>query len=459
MNKIQQRLLALFILFTGLGLYFPIYQQIYRKSHKLLIGPCQKYSGTQSQPPNVILGDDSLPEKTKSPPPRSLALRAEVIFVSGYEPDRNLNSDKVQVKIDRPDRKVLLVLTSYEGVNWEVSASADTQITGILYSSYHPSTVTTNLDSTELFPVGLPYSYEKENKNFVTALQQLNHWFDIERVDGFRGHYTLPNEIAISQLDALDPSLTLAGYPIEESANNSQFVFYDSNYRPVELTTKQISNRNKKLTSIVGQRGVAVSPDGKQIYEITETGIKISDRQTGKQQSYDLPDDFPELSWATDIAYDSKRDLVSVVSLGGEGHFYRFDVKNRRWLDVRSLHNVDLHSLAYDRTYDRYIAWGEDYAENKGNLFFISSIGELQSQEDLSDRMKGFYRLYDRHNAPAIPVEIVANGNDLALIARQNSYWTDNSDSPIAAIWHYDRNANTVKLSYQKQERSALYSD
>ncbi len=463
MNKIQQRLLALSILLTGLGLYSPVYQQIYEKSQKLLVKPCRKHSETQSAQPklNLILGDYSSDQwQSQTQPPRQLADRAEVIFVSGYEPERNLDRGKVKVKVDRPYQKVLLVLSSYEGINWQVEASANTQIAGILYNSYHPSTIITSLDSTEVFPVELPYSYETANKNFVAALQQLNRWFDVQGVDGFRGHYYLPGEIEISQLDASDPSLTLAGYPIEKSTNNSKFVFYDRNYEPIELTTKEINNKSQKLASIVGQRGVAISPNHQQIYEITDKGIKISDRASGKQQICDLPDDFPQLSWATDIAYDSKRDLVSLVSFGGEGYFYRFDVKSRRWLDVRSLNGIDLQSLAYDPMSDRYVAWEESYIGDKGNLWFISSSGELQSQENIGSRLKEYYLLYDRGNGGSSPeVEIVANGNDIALIARQNPYWRDNWDSPIAAIWHYDRNANTVKLSYKRQKNFYLYSD
>ena len=442
MARIKQRLLYLSILLTGLGLCLPLYKKIYQAYTQSSQEHFKAGFEIPAEPEN-----DSQTIEPESQPPQELANNAEVIFISGYEPNKELNSGKVKVNIDRPDQNVLLVLSSYDAVNWEVEATSATNITGVLVGSYHPSTVA-NIDSNKVFPVELSNSYELENRNFVEALKQLKRWFGIDRVNAFRGQYSLPSEIKISQLDSPNPAFTLAGYPVQEPSNNFEFTLYNDKFLPVEWTLKGAKDKSDR--SVISQTGITISPDGTEIYELTDDGIKVTDKKTGKQKDFKLPRKFPELSWGTDIAYDSKRDLVSLVSSHVEGYFYRFDVKKRRWLDVRSTNNINIQSLTYDRTSDRYIAWAENYAGNEGDLLFISGTGELLSQESISDRMKGFYRLYDRGNGPSIVPEIVAKGDKLALIARNNDFASKTpSNNSIQAIWHYDLMTNVIQLTYK----------
>ncbi len=222
-------------------------------------------------------------------------------------------------------------------------------------------------------------------------------------------------------------------------------------YRPCY---RHLSSRSSSRSSFQknSQTGIAISPDRQELYRLTDNGIQITNKHTGHLENFPLPYSFPQLSWGTDITYDSKRDLVSLVSFGGEGYFYRFDVKQRRWLDVRSLNNLDLKSITYDRITDRYVAWAEDYGMNRGNLLFFSGTGILLSQENISDRMAGFHRLSDRGYAMQSPVEIFARGNNLALmIYKGNS---------VQYIWHYDLDSKNVRLTYKSPAQSnILYSD
>ena len=446
MSIIKQRLIALSILLTALGLCLPFYKQAY----KYVRCDRQHIRAGFEIPPEI--DDAPIPEQPEPEIqlPPELADNAEVILISGYESQKS-DSDTVKVNINRPGKNVLLVLTSYEKVNWELETSPDTNITGVLIGSYHPSQVT-NIDPYKVFPVDLLYSYELENKSFVDTVKQLHRWFGIERVDAFRGHYSLPNKIEVSQPDPIAPALSLEGYPVEKPANNFEFDLYDENYEPVEWTLTGASNDNSQT---IYTTGIAVSPDRTQVYKITEEGIKVTDKNTGRQKEYKLPDKFPKLSWGTDIAYDSKRNLVSLVSLGGEGYFYRFDAEKRRWLDVRSVNNMDIQSLTYDRISDRYIAWAKDYGGYEDDLLFISGEGELLSKETVSDRLTGFYRQYDRDNNPTPIIEIVAQGNNIALMMRSYHIWqpefsySNRYSNPIHSIWHYDLDSQDIRLTYK----------
>jgi hypothetical protein len=156
------------------------------------------------------------------------------------------------------------------------------------------------------------------------------------------------------------------------------------------IKSKKPCHKATNLPSSSSQIGIAISPDGTEIYQLTNNGIEVINKETGEQKNFKLPRKFPELSWGTDIAYDSKRDIVSLVSFGGEGYFYRFDAQKRRWLDVRSVNNLDIKSLTYDRDLDRYVAWAD------GNLLFISGTGELLFIDHLGDRLTEFDQLDNR---------------------------------------------------------------
>ena len=230
-------------------------------------------------------------------------------------------------------------------------------------------------------------------------------------------------------------------------------------YKKIYRSYTQFTNRQIELPAKVNnsQLGVAVSPDGTEEYELTQRGILVTDRRTGRQKEFKLPCRFPKLSWGTDIAYDSKRDLIAAISFGGEGYFYRFDVKQRRWIDFRSLDNADLKSITYDRVGDRYIAWGggrlkEGYWADDDNLVIISADGRLLDYENVAARMLGFERLGNYGNKPDPIVKIRANGNNLTLIAYQSQGFQPVENVP-PTIWHYNLASKRMKLVNCKYAR------
>ena len=218
------------------------------------------------------------------------------------------------------------------------------------------------------------------------------------------------------------------------------FPLYQKMYRSYRQFTDQHEqsaqvNNNSPL-------GVTTSPDGTEKYELTSKGIRIIDSKTGRQKEFELPCRFPDLHGGTDIAYDSKRDLITAISLGGEGYFYRFDVKQRRWLDFRSLNNADLESITYDRVGDRYIAWGKGMLEDgawvdNNSLVIISADGKLQDHENVAPQMLGFRRLSNYGNQPEPIMKIRAYGNHITLMAYSSDPFRSVEKTPLA-IWRYN---------------------
>jgi len=148
---------------------------------------------------------------SSSQPPRELAANSEVILISGYEPtNRNEAETAVKVEVNRPSMNVLLILTSYEKIDWQVSVSPSTKITGVVTWGYKTPTVTASIP-TQGFLVNLPYAYEAESINFKKLLSKLNTIFGINKIDIFRGSYYIPSVVRISSIEIPRTDLTLVG--------------------------------------------------------------------------------------------------------------------------------------------------------------------------------------------------------------------------------------------------------
>jgi len=194
---------------------------------------------------------------SSSQPPRELATNSEVILISGYEPaNKNTAGTKVKVEVDRPGCRVLLILTSYEKVNWQVSASPSTTISGILTWAYETPSVTTTIP-TQGFLVKLPYPYQTESVRFKQLLTTLNNLFGIEKVDAFRGSYVIPNLVKISSLDPFRPELTANGPPPQKPKKNFTFHLITTSFK--KAVWSLTGPRKGQDESIISDDRIAIS--------------------------------------------------------------------------------------------------------------------------------------------------------------------------------------------------------
>lgn len=365
-------------------------------------------------------------------PPRDLAANSEIILISGYEPSEK-NGVISQVHINRPGSKVLLVLSSYEKVSWQVSASPGTTISGIIVSGHYPPTLTTSVQ-TRVYLSKLPYAYKTDNANFARLLEQLNTLFGVNRIDAFQGSYRIPGKIQIASLSQNRPDLTLTGGAPQKSSANFTFKLLatDCSSAPWSLRGPQ-----GKATKALSHGKFACTQSGQSIFRLSGNDLLVTNSKTGQSSTAQLPDNFPRFSWPMDIAHDSRRNLITVVTLGGEGFLYRYDVNKRAWIDYRSLKNIDIYSLTYDRTTDRYVAWTD-----RGELLFISGDGSALFSKKVLPLLEGFGRLYDSGNSQVPRVQLAAQGDDIAVIylGREGKQ----------RVWHYNVRTNTAMFTYMR---------
>lgn len=373
---------------------------------------------------------------TREAPARDMASGAEVIVVSGYE----ASSGDTRVVIDRPGKQVLLVLSSYSPVQWRVEPSKNTRIKGVLLASYSEGSRVSGPADVISMKVALPHAYSVDNANFRRLLAQLNAWFGTERVDAHRGSYRLEPVIEVRQPDAPRPELSWAGVAAETPTKVFDFELESTDFHKVVWRNNGPADAGAAQAMLLNGKAV-LSGSGKQVYQIVQDGLQVMDLGSRQTTALPLPPTFPAFSWAMDLAYDTALDVVTVVSLGGEGFLYRYDAKARRWLDHRSLDNVDIHALAYDPRGKRLVAWTVD-----GELMVMSSQGIPQSRKRILKQLTGFSALFDGNNERAPRLALAPRGSHIALIHLDSGHVTN--------IWTYDQASGRVQLTYRDVPRN-----
>lgn len=412
-----------------------MYYQATRLNQVLRNERCLKPEKPIANPPTVVVaasiqsGTPSVP--STDTPPVNLAEGAELIVVSGYQAGgQALNGTVVRVVIDRPGKSVLLVLTSYDRVAWHVDATSTTRIQGIVISGYKQTRLYTAVDA-PVFQSKLPYAYEVNSANFVDLLGGLNKLFGVDRIDAFRGKSSLPHSVIIDQLDPPHSSLTLQGEQTQKPPRVFGFQLPTKDHGITRWTLDGPVS-NAAHAELVFGKSVKASAD-QRIYRIVSHDFEVYDPATGEQKALELPDNFPRLTWPSDVAYDSKRHYVALASALG---LYRFDVNTRQWLDFRPWRHIDIDSIVYDESTDRYIAW-----TRSGSITVLAGDGTPLSSRPLVDRLPGYGRLYDTGNGPQPKLKIVARGDQIALILPRGK--------TVGHIWYYDVKLDVVQLTYQ----------
>ncbi len=353
-------------------------------------------------------------------PPPELAEGAEVLVVSGKEADRAENGQRVKVSVERPGKKVLLVLASRARVAWEVAPGTGTQMAGVLVSSGNGSIVQMT-DPAPGFASQLPVPEEAGAGEVKELLARLHALFGSTRIDLLRAQRALPRSLELGPLDAPRPELAYQA----PAGRTAQFELLSTEFRLVPWRFDGPVQESK--VSYVTEGKVVLAPGGGTIYQVSGDKLMITDRRTQAQKFAALPDNFPRFSWAMDVAYDSRRNYVTVITLGGEGYIYRFDAVKQVWVDVRSVNNVDIGSMAYEPKGDRYLAWTTDH-----EFMVIAGDGGPLRRYDIRSDLSGFNRVMGDESGNHHAVTLAGSGDEIAIVA-----W-EKKDKSVKAVWRYN---------------------
>ncbi|OYY73711.1 MAG: hypothetical protein B7Y40_07560 [Gammaproteobacteria bacterium 28-57-27] len=139
----------------------------------------------------------SPPALSPSAPPRfGLPLNAQVEAVGVYQgtgtsggvSPEGRKMGTVDVLVRRGTAPVILVLSSYEPVQWKISIDPGAQLAGVLLSGYYPSLVT-GAGSALVLQMGRFYAYQRSTREYDALNREVQSWTGGQSIKVFQGQY------------------------------------------------------------------------------------------------------------------------------------------------------------------------------------------------------------------------------------------------------------------------------
>lgn len=125
----------------------------------------------------------------------ALAAGAELVVVSGYLAARA--AGPVRVVLDRQGASILLVLASYEAVNWQLDVHAGTRLAGVVLSAYRDVMVA-GQGSAPVYRLALPCATLVGSAPYRDLLRVLEARLGRREIDTFRAYARLPEQVAVA---------------------------------------------------------------------------------------------------------------------------------------------------------------------------------------------------------------------------------------------------------------------
>lgn len=406
-------------------------------------------------PPGPAPGDIKSALRENRPAPRqvkpatapiatnALASGADVFVVSGYKS----NSRTTVVNLEHQARPVILVLTSYEDMQWKVVPAPGTRIKAIVVASREKS-MKEPVDVPAQVPVmsdELPYSSDLSNIKFRELMTKLNANYGVNKVLGYHGEHQLPATITLRGPFAPDPRLTLDGIRPEVARVSLDFNLISVDGRKLPFTSAGPKSGKRYAGVIRGgimspQRAgpAAVGDDGKETYFLDGWSALAwaPDGLNGHTEKLKPPANLPELSWASGLAWDTRSGILAMASYGGVGYLYRYDTRNRKWLDAHSLQDHDLIGLTFNQTKNEYVG-----ITAKADLVRINKQGELDDVQSLDKLLPDIGSTYDKGNRHLVSLTVNADGDIIVLSNVHNG--------TVTHIWTYDQRTRKAQLTYK----------
>lgn len=365
---------------------------------------------------------------------KDLAKNSEVVFISGYT--TKVNGESVKVIVNRPKKSVVLVLTSSDEVEWEIEASEETKISAVIVSKNSKTLVNSNTDTIG-FNLDVTYAKGIDSFQFRKTASSINNLLLIEKISLFRSSYNITNEIIINSMDSSNNEISFFGIKPEKPNINFNFKLTTTELKKISWSLD--GPKEKTTTTYENINNIEPISDNEIIFLKGDSDIFY--QKSGKNHTIikPPPSDFPELKKIKVIAFDSKRNILSVVKEDG---IYKYDTNRRKWIDYKTGNFYAIISFCYDKKTDKYIGLSinhkqiiklHNFDENGDHLFDI----------EIPERPRGLGELLDEGNpsAPLPPFKLIANGDDAVLISTDGVRITN--------IWHLDLRLEIGLLTYK----------
>lgn len=374
---------------------------------------------------------------------------------------------KAAVKVDRPGKVVTLVVSAYNPVTWEVTASPGTTLKRVIVAGYHRQAVEGRLNGVEVVEA---YREGREGKSRLYAYYNTHS-------DRLR-----PAIRAIHEMTGMEVSSYQGVYSAKaDSPQVVDAVMTDERLSSdfPRLTPAAELPKFKALTARVVPAGGAVSfgtiteagpdpdsfrpgpnavnrivydPAGKKYYGLTRHEVHAVDMAKGQSTKLDPGPDVLRVSWPGGIAFDTKRDRLLVVA--SRDCLYEYKPATGKWRIVTELKGVDARGLVYSAKEDVLYAIGPVRAGQETELptlFRINAEGAVLNKTTLGGPM--FPGVLGR--GPAGSVQLADAGDYLLASVVTELRGDDGPAGSESYTYLIDPRAEKTQLVWKKIEPAA----
>jgi len=356
-----------------------------------------------------------------------LPLNSEIVLLTGNSISSKVENNEVNLKINRPNKNIILVLNSQQKVNWNILPSNKTKIGLVIYSGKYNTVSSKEKILKYQTKLDLPLSLE--TNKFLTVLSFLNKLTNIEKISYFNGQNTIPPELLISDLQENDKlSINyLKGQKVNQSID---FKLISKNNELMNFNLYGPINEDNKIKTIA--TNTVSSPDHTKLYKIMKNGLKIIDLNKKTEVNFPVPA-VRKIHRPSGIAYDTISDIIYLANKTGK--FYVFDAYNNQWKAIRKyIDDYDINSSNYDEQSNLYVSstW------KKEGLIFFDQKGNFIKEDNLSKKLRGLNYHYNKgENVPKLMV--FPKGDNIAIVL-VNKF--------VQKIWYYNKRDRKAVLTY-----------
>ena len=355
----------------------------------------------------------------------------------------NHPQDVATVELKSIGQPIVLVLTAYEPVKWELRLGKRVTIQKLILQGYYgqeaiglPKDVPVVNEAGQAFRKRI-FAYKRDQvRNYYPLVKRLREITGLE-ITTFQGTYAYRGnafvigpensdwriQLVERRMDSLHRTATRFERDRQrEEVQSIRFqamchppTNYQQRFRTVNFTWGAFTPTGPiaKTLKPVGKntKQLAVDPRGPRFFTIGRNGVAELYLGAEKTQSIDIAANLPKLSWPCGLAFDTKRRRLILTSLGGEGFMYSYAVDDKKWSLVTSMNNIDLSCLAYSAERDVFVGLKTNHAGNQGTLLTFSATGALLQQTPLDKRIP-----FDRQLHQSV-TQIAAAGRQVVIIA------------------------------------------
>lgn len=308
-----------------------------------------------------------------------VSLKAPEVHWVGLYQATNDSPGPVHVRVSYTGAPIVLVLTAYDRVLWNVRIDEDVQIETVIISGYKeqwieglPETVKIENHSGRESKEKPFYAHSRNDGSFRQGADRIRE-LSGRPVVTFQGSYGYSGEpfvVGPKSSDWRTQHIIARLVPLHEDSTQEERRLARQAAQEIKFTGLFVSggegpsgrgakaswgsftangplkDQHLKLPQVFSH--VAVDSKSKKWFAIFRHGL-VGFEPSSKELTYipKMPFELPELSHPCGLAFDEKRQRLLVCSLGGKGFLYSFDTTAKEWSLLGSMNNVDALAMAW----------------------------------------------------------------------------------------------------------------